>query len=593
MIRDDPLTRLAFSIEQNRGVYALLVGSGVSRAAGIPTGFEITLDLIRRVAKAKGVPEQADWAQWYLSEFKAAPSYSDLMAHLAPSAEERRAILDRYIEPTDDERSRGKKVPTQAHRSIATLVREGFAHVVITTNFDRLLENALREQGIEPTVVDSTDSLKGAEPLVHSRCYVLKLHGDYKDARILNTEEELDKYPDTYDFLLDRILDDYGLIVCGWSGEWDGALRHAILRAPNRRYTTFWAARGEPTTLAHGLITHRKAILLQIEDADKFFSEVVEKVQVLERSQRADPLSVELFVETVKKYLARDEDRIRVNDLLAAEVLRVLEALRSNDFSASTPHPNATEFRVRVKLYEDLMEGLARAFGIFGRFGTGGELSLVTGIISNLYRVGTQEHSGFGLWIQIHSYPAVLLFTIYGVSLTKQQRWDDLYQLLTATIVDRAGQRTTFVETLYLWAWVGAGDDDTWQMLEGLDRKITALSDHLLEVVEALKESVLGVASEQTEIVFERFELLASMAFGANLTDEDLLRSNQSINVRDTLRMPVGRLGWHHRNLALLKDELTDSHYAQKIMNARFANTRVRLDLLFGQVEKWARRMRW
>ena len=108
------------------------------------------------------------------------------------------------------------------------------------------MENALRERGIEPTVVSSVDALTGAEPITHSTCYVLKLHGDYKDARILNTESELSGYPAPYDALLDRILDEHGLIISGWSGEWDHALRAAFLRAPNRRYSMFWAARGTP-----------------------------------------------------------------------------------------------------------------------------------------------------------------------------------------------------------------------------------------------------------------------------------------------------------------------------------------------------------
>lgn len=43
----DPVHSLAFSIQANRGVYAILLGSGVSRAARIPTGWEITLDLVR------------------------------------------------------------------------------------------------------------------------------------------------------------------------------------------------------------------------------------------------------------------------------------------------------------------------------------------------------------------------------------------------------------------------------------------------------------------------------------------------------------------------------------------------------------------
>ena len=42
------------SAVHNRGVYAVLVGSGVSRAARIPTGWEVTLDLIRKLAKLYG-----------------------------------------------------------------------------------------------------------------------------------------------------------------------------------------------------------------------------------------------------------------------------------------------------------------------------------------------------------------------------------------------------------------------------------------------------------------------------------------------------------------------------------------------------------
>jgi len=59
--------------------------------------------------------------------------------------------------------------------------------VVITTNFDRLIENALREARVEPTVIASDDATAGATPLVHSKCAVIKVHGDYLDARIKNT----------------------------------------------------------------------------------------------------------------------------------------------------------------------------------------------------------------------------------------------------------------------------------------------------------------------------------------------------------------------------------------------------------------------
>jgi hypothetical protein len=151
------------------------------------------------------------------------------------------------------------------------------------------MENALRERGIEPTVIASLDALAGAEPITHSACYLLKLHGDYKDARIRNTDEELAVYPAKYGRLLDRIFDEHGLIICGWSGEWDQALRAALLRAPNRRYALYWATRGGLKDSAKEIADHRRARLVTITDADSFFSGLNRRVETLEQTHPQNP----------------------------------------------------------------------------------------------------------------------------------------------------------------------------------------------------------------------------------------------------------------------------------------------------------------
>lgn len=153
----DPGTALAFSLFENKGVYALLLGSGMSRAAQIPTGWEITLDLIRRAAALQGVVNEPDWAAWHRAQTGKEPNYSDVLSALSSLPDERRSILHSYIEPTADDIQEGRKTPTRAYKAIAWLVREGFVRVIITTNFDHLMENALREAGIEPTVIRSDD----------------------------------------------------------------------------------------------------------------------------------------------------------------------------------------------------------------------------------------------------------------------------------------------------------------------------------------------------------------------------------------------------------------------------------------------------
>ncbi len=118
----DPLLQLVMSVYSNPGVYALLLGSGISRAAGIPTGWEIVLDLIDKVARLKGEDPSPNPQEWYAKSFDEEPTYTQLLESLAQKPAERSALLRGYFEPTEEEREQGLKVPTLAHRSIAILV---------------------------------------------------------------------------------------------------------------------------------------------------------------------------------------------------------------------------------------------------------------------------------------------------------------------------------------------------------------------------------------------------------------------------------------------------------------------------------------
>jgi hypothetical protein len=166
---------------------------------------------------------------------------------------------------------------------------------------------ALNDIGIQPTILSTPDQIEGALPLVHTPCTIVKIHGDYLDTRILNTAAELAEYPERFKALLDRIFDEFGLVVCGWSADWDEALRNALIRAPYRRFSTYWATRGAPGDKAADLIARKGATLVEIVDADSLFGAITEKVKALDEFARPHPLSVEVAVTTIKKYLSEDK----------------------------------------------------------------------------------------------------------------------------------------------------------------------------------------------------------------------------------------------------------------------------------------------
>lgn len=85
----NPINSLAFSMHANKGVYALFLGSGISRAARIPTGWEITLELVRKAAALQKEECEPDPAAWFHSKAGKQPDYSNLLDMVAKTPAER------------------------------------------------------------------------------------------------------------------------------------------------------------------------------------------------------------------------------------------------------------------------------------------------------------------------------------------------------------------------------------------------------------------------------------------------------------------------------------------------------------------------
>ena len=107
---------------------------------------------------------EPDPEQWFLEKYGQAPDYSQLLDQLTRTPTERQQLLRPYIEANEQEREEGKKQSTAAHRAIAQMAAQGFVKVIVTTNFDRLIESALVEAGVVPTVISSEDQARGRAP---------------------------------------------------------------------------------------------------------------------------------------------------------------------------------------------------------------------------------------------------------------------------------------------------------------------------------------------------------------------------------------------------------------------------------------------
>lgn len=68
-MRMEKLTTLAFSMYSNKGAYALLLGSGISRSTHIPSGWEVEEKLIQKLGASQGIIDSDDWHQWYKDKY--------------------------------------------------------------------------------------------------------------------------------------------------------------------------------------------------------------------------------------------------------------------------------------------------------------------------------------------------------------------------------------------------------------------------------------------------------------------------------------------------------------------------------------------
>jgi hypothetical protein len=329
----------------------------------VPAAWEVQQRLLRDAATASGESPEDVFA-WWLERTGDEARYDDILYATARTPSARMNILRPMFEPTDADRNAGIKVPSAAHRALAAMMRDGLIRIIVTLNFDLLIETALRDLGIEPTVVSTPDDVAGMEPLHAQQYLVWHLHGDYTNPAMLNTPDELRAYPDIVNTRLDELFDQYGLLVVGWSAKWDSALVSALERCPSRRYPAFWLDHSKLTGPAERLAVARDAVTATA-GADEWLSDVLDACTAL-ADRTTDPVTTVAAAHAAKRELASGATAIATHDRLEREADR----LASLDVLSHAPSVFDTiSYVQRLPLLEDELELWTTLVGTLGYWG--------------------------------------------------------------------------------------------------------------------------------------------------------------------------------------------------------------------------------
>ena len=345
---------------------------------------------------------------------------------------------------------------------------------------------------------------------MHTQCCVFKVNGDYLDTRIRNSPTELRDYPPEFNQLLDRIFDEFGLIVCGWSAEWDNALRDAIFRAPSRRFTTYWALRGEAGDEARKLIDHRRAEVINIEDADGFFQAVQQSVESIHQFSRPHPLSTEAAVVSLKRYLPESRYRIHLSDLVGETVERVVESTAGEAFDMNSPDPNTETVTARVRAYEAACSTLLAMAAVGGRWAEEEHVQVWQQAIERL--AAMPRVSGYNLWRGLLRYPATLLLYVLGLGAVASERLNFLGRIFATRVPEPDRNAATSVVQLLPPFCLFESNGHTMRLLNGMERHYAPLNNWIHE---ALREHTRDIIpnDERYTLVFDKLETLIALSF--------------------------------------------------------------------------------
>lgn len=177
--------------------FVLMLGAGASISSGIHPTKHIIETLVGSFGRA--IPGDTLEDRFDL-----------LWQHASP--DDRLRMLEPYL----------SKPPSAGYRDLAEIVRLGYFDIVLTFNFDRLLETALNEAGFHDYQVLSRGEteMSAIERMIRSRqpgLRILKLHGSLRSADyFLFSKEEMLNYPKDLEAIVSEVTG-RDIIICGYA----------------------------------------------------------------------------------------------------------------------------------------------------------------------------------------------------------------------------------------------------------------------------------------------------------------------------------------------------------------------------------------
>lgn len=253
--------------QQDKG-YAFFLGAGCSVSSGIPDSRKLVKEIWLPRLRDLRAPQYKNLDAWAMQEFEGfdpenpAAMYGSVMEELLLQPEERQREIESLCE---------NRFPGFGYATLARLmtIEGGHFNIVLTTNFDDLVADALYLFTHARPLVIHHESLASFIRPTRTRPLVVKLHGDNRLSP-QNTSEETEKLKDEIQNQIRAVLRDRGLIFIGYGGN-DQSIKTLLepMTDEDLRLGVYWVSGAEPQGLIRSWLEKRKAMWIEQGDFDQ------------------------------------------------------------------------------------------------------------------------------------------------------------------------------------------------------------------------------------------------------------------------------------------------------------------------------------
>ncbi len=243
--------------------FCFILGAGASKQSNIPTGAELAQKWLEEINDKYDKKTVTDWmANIGLNHENTSEKYSDIYEkRFEINKQEGYFYLEKIMESAE---------PSFGYSVLAQILEKTQDNLIITTNFDNLLESAMFIYTQKRPLILGHESLAGYIKIFSKRPIIVKIHRDLL-LNPKNSHEETGTMEKSWEENLSVVLQYYTPLVIGYGGN-DGSLMNFLSKQncpSSGMFWFYWEEGGLPSKKILDLLLKYDGYLVPIKGFDE------------------------------------------------------------------------------------------------------------------------------------------------------------------------------------------------------------------------------------------------------------------------------------------------------------------------------------